>query len=120
MPHAPGRSAATAPTRSSTSTQGETDGNENPAHPAWQQEAPVLSRRGGEHSTAPRDGRFIEQLGHYDPTQNPAVINLKLDKIETWVRRGALPTPTVARLMKKAGWKGLSPAAAKSSTAAEG
>lgn len=69
---------------------------------------------------APRDGRFIEQLGHYDPTPNPAVINLKLDKIEAWVRRGALPTPTVARLMKKAGWKGLTPAVETSSAAAEG
>jgi ribosomal protein S16 len=47
------------------------------------------------------------------------VINLKLDKIETWVRRGALPTPTVARLMKKAGWKGLDAPAAKPSTATE-
>jgi len=71
-------------------------------------------------TAAPRDGRFIEQLGHYDPTQNPAVINLKLDKIETWVRRGALPTETVARLMKKAGWKGLTPTAAAPGSAAEG
>jgi small subunit ribosomal protein S16 len=69
---------------------------------------------------APRDGRFIEQLGHYDPVHNPAIINLKLDKIETWVRRGALPTPTVARLMKKAGWKGLPQAAGSSGSTAEG
>jgi small subunit ribosomal protein S16 len=71
-------------------------------------------------TAAPRDGRFIEQLGHYDPTREPAVINLKLDKIEAWVRRGALPTPTVARLMKKAGWKGLSPTAAQPGAAVEG
>lgn len=69
---------------------------------------------------APRDGRFIEQLGHYDPVHNPAIINLKLDKIEAWVRRGALPTPTVARLMKKAGWKGLPQATESSGSAAEG
>jgi small subunit ribosomal protein S16 len=69
---------------------------------------------------APRDGRFIEQLGHYDPIHNPAIINLKLDKIEAWVRRGALPTVTVARLMKKAGWKGLTPAAGSSGAASEG
>jgi small subunit ribosomal protein S16 len=69
---------------------------------------------------APRDGRFIEQLGHYDPTREPAVVNLKLDKIEAWVRNGALPTPTVARLMKKAGWKGVSSSAAKPSAATEG
>jgi small subunit ribosomal protein S16 len=60
-------------------------------------------------TSAPRDGRFIEQLGHYDPTRNPAVIHLQLDKVENWMRRGAQPTETVARLMKKAGWKGLTP-----------
>ena len=69
---------------------------------------------------APRDGRFIEQLGHYDPIHDPAIINLKLDKIETWVRRGAVPSDTVARLMKKAGWKGLPPVAGTSGAAAGG
>jgi small subunit ribosomal protein S16 len=56
-------------------------------------------------NTAPRDGRFIEQIGFYDPTKDPAVIKLHLDKLETWMRRGAQPTETVARLIKKAGWK---------------
>jgi small subunit ribosomal protein S16 len=69
---------------------------------------------------APRDGRFIEQLGHYDPTHNPAVIKLHLDKLETWIRRGAQPTDTVRRLMKKAGWKGLAPNAEPARASSEG
>jgi small subunit ribosomal protein S16 len=68
---------------------------------------------------APRDGRFIEQLGHYDPTHDPAKINIQLDKLERWMRRGAQPTETVARLMKKAGWKGLANSKA-SESASEG
>lgn len=56
---------------------------------------------------APRDGSFLEQLGYYDPTREPAVLQVKLDLVEKWVRSGAQPSSTVARLMKKAGWKGL-------------
>lgn len=52
---------------------------------------------------APRDGRFIEQLGHYDPTRNPAVIRLDMDRIQAWIRNGATPSDTVSRLIKKAG-----------------
>jgi len=69
---------------------------------------------------APRDGRFIDQLGHYDPTTKPPVIHLKMDKVETWMRRGAQPSDTVARLMKKAGWKPSSPAAKTPEAASEG
>lgn len=54
-------------------------------------------------SESPRDGRFIEQLGHYDPTRNPAVIHLDMERVEVWIRNGALPSPTVSRLIKKAG-----------------
>ena len=54
---------------------------------------------------APRDGRFIEQLGIYDPTKNPALIKVNLEKLDSWVRRGAQPTETVARLIKQAGSK---------------
>ena len=53
-------------------------------------------------SRSPRDGRYIELLGTYDPLQNPAVIQLKKDKVEKWLRHGAQPTETVARLIKKA------------------
>ena len=55
----------------------------------------------------PRDGRFLEQLGYYDPTRDPADISIKMEKVEAWIRKGALPSPTVLRLMKRAGWKGL-------------
>jgi small subunit ribosomal protein S16 len=55
----------------------------------------------------PRDGRFLEQLGHYDPTREPADITIHMDKLEAWIRKGARPSPTVLRLMKRAGWKGL-------------
>ena len=51
---------------------------------------------------SPRDGRFIEQVGHYDPLTNPAVINLKIDRIEDWISKGAQPTETVRSLIKKA------------------
>jgi small subunit ribosomal protein S16 len=54
-------------------------------------------------SESPRDGRFIEQLGYYDPTRNPAVINFHRDKLEAWLRNGAQPSVTVARLIKRAG-----------------
>jgi small subunit ribosomal protein S16 len=69
---------------------------------------------------APRDGRFIEQLGHYDPTKNPAVISLRLDKLESWIRKGARPSDTVSRLMRRAGWKGLAPAAQPAPASSEG
>lgn len=71
-------------------------------------------------SGAPRDGRFIEQLGHYDPTSTPPVIHLKLDKVDTWMRRGAQPSETVARLMKKAGWKPSGSSAKAPDAASEG
>ena len=54
-------------------------------------------------SRAPRDGRFIEQLGYYDPLKDPAVVQLKTEKINKWLQNGAQPTATVARLIKKAG-----------------
>jgi small subunit ribosomal protein S16 len=57
------------------------------------------------NSTSPRDGRFIEQVGYYDPTQDPALIKLDEDKINQWLSRGAKPTPIVEQLIKKAGIK---------------
>ena len=52
---------------------------------------------------APRDGRFIEILGNYDPLQDPAVVNLKEDRIAEWLSRGAKPTETVVNILKKKG-----------------
>jgi len=54
-------------------------------------------------SCSPRDGRFIDQLGFYDPTKNPAVVQLKKDRLAKWLQEGAQPTDTVAQLIKKAG-----------------
>ena len=53
-------------------------------------------------SRSPRDGRFIEQLGFYDPTKDPSVVQLKTDKLKKWLQNGAQPTDTVARLIHKA------------------
>lgn len=54
-------------------------------------------------SRSPRDGRFLERLGSYDPTQDPALIEIKQDRLAEWLKNGAQPTGTVARLIKKAG-----------------
>lgn len=52
-------------------------------------------------SRSPRDGRFIEQLGYYDPMKDPHVVKLDLDRIDYWVGQGAQPSETVARLIEK-------------------
>ena len=49
----------------------------------------------------PRDGRFIEEVGHYDPYRNPARVVLKMDRIQNWISKGAKPTETVQSLIKK-------------------
>ena len=49
----------------------------------------------------PRDGRVIEELGYYDPAKKPAVISIKKDKIEAWVKKGAQLSPTVKSFLKK-------------------
>lgn len=54
-------------------------------------------------SRYPRDGRFIEEIGYYDPMQQPAVINVKNDKAVEWMKKGAQPTDTVRILLKKSG-----------------
>ena len=50
-----------------------------------------------------RDGRFIENMGTYDPTKNPAAVKLNEEKILAWLDKGAQPTDTVRQLLKKAG-----------------
>ena len=54
-------------------------------------------------SRSPRDGRFLERLGSYDPTQDPALIEIKQERLAEWLKNGAQPTETVAQLIKKAG-----------------
>ena len=51
-------------------------------------------------SRYPRDGRFIEEIGYYDPKSDPAVINIDKDKAAEWIKKGAQPTDTVKRLLK--------------------
>ena len=52
-------------------------------------------------SRSPRDGRFIEKLGYYDPMRDPPTIELKMDRVDYWLGVGAQPTETVASLIKK-------------------
>ena len=52
---------------------------------------------------SPRDGRFIEELGFYDPTQEPSVVKIDTEKAKDWIAKGAKPTDTVAKLLKIAG-----------------
>jgi small subunit ribosomal protein S16 len=54
-------------------------------------------------SRAPRDGRFIENVGHYDPHHEPAHIVVKEDRIFHWLSVGAQPTDSVVRLLKTSG-----------------
>ena len=54
-------------------------------------------------SRSPRDGRFIEEIGYYDPMKEPAVINLDEEKVKKWIANGAQPTDTVRALIKKSG-----------------
>jgi small subunit ribosomal protein S16 len=52
-------------------------------------------------SRSPRDGRYIDQVGFYNPLTNPATITIDQEKAVDWLRRGAQPTDTVAILLKK-------------------
>ena len=52
-------------------------------------------------STAPRDGAYIEWIGHYDPKVDPPAISLKLDRAEDWMRKGAQPSEAVQRMIDK-------------------
>lgn len=54
-------------------------------------------------SRAPRDGRFIEVLGNYDPSQTPAVVNVDEEKVLDWMGKGAQLTDTVKNLFSKKG-----------------
>ena len=54
-------------------------------------------------SRSPRDGRFIEEIGTYDPLANPAAITVDAEKAQNWIKNGAQPTDTVRGLLKKAG-----------------
>ena len=53
-------------------------------------------------SRAPRNGRFIEILGAYDPRQEPSVVNIDVAKADSWIAKGAQPTERVAKLLQVA------------------
>lgn len=52
-------------------------------------------------SKAPRDGKFLDIVGTYDPMQEPAVVSIDNEKLAGWMKKGALPTVTVRSLIKK-------------------
>ena len=54
-------------------------------------------------SRYPRDGRFIEEIGHYNPMTDPAEVKIDADKAKDWMLKGAQPTETVTALFKKNG-----------------
>lgn len=54
-------------------------------------------------SRSPRDGKFIEQIGTYDPKANPSIIDVDAEKVKKWLTDGAQPTETVKKLLKIAG-----------------
>ena len=54
-------------------------------------------------SRYPRDGRFIEEIGYYNPMTNPADIKIDAEKAQKWIANGAQPTDTVKALLKKNG-----------------
>ena len=74
-------------------------------------------------SRSPRNGRFIEIVGTYDPRPDPSDIKIDNDKAVSWLRKGAQPTERVEKLLKVTGawdeFKGVAPAAAAAPAAAD-
>ena len=54
-------------------------------------------------SRYPRDGRFIEEIGTYNPLTDPASVNVNAERAQEWIKNGAQPTDTVRGILKKAG-----------------
>ncbi|MBR6742790.1 MAG: 30S ribosomal protein S16 [Clostridia bacterium] len=54
-------------------------------------------------SRFPRDGRFIEEIGYFDPLSKPETVKIDADKAKNWIKNGAQPTDTVRALLKKNG-----------------
>ncbi|MDD3243342.1 MAG: 30S ribosomal protein S16 [Eubacteriales bacterium] len=53
--------------------------------------------------SAPRDGRFIEEIGYYNPVSEPVELKIDNEKAQDWIKKGAQPTDTVRALLKKSG-----------------
>jgi small subunit ribosomal protein S16 len=62
---------------------------------------------------SPRDGRFIETIGHYNPQTEPSTILIDDDRLQHWLARGAQPSGTVRQLMKARAKSGTAPAASE-------
>ena len=60
-------------------------------------------RIGVADSRYPRDGRFIEEIGTYNPTVTPSALSVDVERAQAWSKTGAQPTETVRDLLKKAG-----------------
>jgi small subunit ribosomal protein S16 len=86
----------------------------NPSHKEIEMAVRIRLRREGRKktpmyrivvadSTSPRDGRFIEIIGQYQPRGGENAINLKIDRVNHWMNVGALPTDTVRSLLRRAG-----------------
>jgi len=54
-------------------------------------------------SRSPRDGRFIEEIGTYDPIPTPSEVKVDAERVQYWIKNGAQPTETVRALLKKSG-----------------
>ena len=54
-------------------------------------------------SRSPRDGAFVEEIGYYNPTSDPAALKVDNEKAAQWIKNGAQPTDTVRGLLKKSG-----------------
>ena len=49
----------------------------------------------------PRNGRFLEEVGYWDPSKEPPVVHVKMDRVEHWMKNGAKPSQTVKEILKK-------------------
>ncbi len=56
-------------------------------------------------SKFPRDGRFIEEVGYWDPSKEPPIVSVKAERVAYWIKQGAKPSETVSSVLKKAGMK---------------
>jgi small subunit ribosomal protein S16 len=54
-------------------------------------------------SRSPRDGKFIEEIGFYDPLPNPATVRIDVDKVHEWIRKGARPSDVARKLLEREG-----------------
>lgn len=56
-------------------------------------------------SKFPRNGRFLEEVGYWDPSKEPAILKVKTERVNHWIGKGAKPSETVKTILKKAGVK---------------